>query len=131
MAGRSSTKLFQFNQKYCEAIGIKSAPNRHTLNSKHLIFVVFSLQFAFTIATFLVTDAKSMGEYGTGFFTLITIAEATVAHFLTLWEVGEISKFTENCEKFIEKSEYDFSSIERSLDFFLLQITTTFVHSLL
>lgn len=106
MAG-ASIKLFQFNQKFCQTMGIKlSRSNKNRYVFEHVIFVIFETLFAITLVAFLLYDAESMGEYGATFFTLITIMLAFVIYFVMVWKIQNIMKFTENCERFIEKSIY-------------------------
>lgn len=59
---------------------------------------ICAAQYAMVLVTFLVYDAKSMGEYG-------TVAEAMPAYFIMLWKLENILKLIENCEGFIEMSE--------------------------
>lgn len=80
-------------------------PNHYTLNSINVIFIIGFAEYTTASVAFLVYDAKSMGEYGIVFFTLLAVIEATVGYFITIWELEDILKFIENCEKFIEKRE--------------------------
>lgn len=108
MAGRNSIKLFQFNQKYCEAIGIflpRSNYTRYKLIVLNLIFIFSSAEFAMTSAAFLVYDATSMGEYGITFLILIGIMKAVVDYYAILWKLADFFKFIESCEAFIGKSK--------------------------
>lgn len=114
MAGVNPIKLFQFNQKYCETIGIsmcQSNQNFYKLNAKNVLFVICVVQLSIASATFLVFDANSMGEYGITSHILITIVKCMVDYFIALRRLEAIVKFTKNCEAFIEKSE----KIESSL----------------
>lgn len=104
----STIKMFQFNQKFCQIIGIKlpkTNGNRYTFEPVHLIFVICLTLFAMTLLAFLVYDAKSMVEYGIIFLMLITIILTLVVYFITIWRMKDILKFTENCETFIERSK--------------------------
>lgn len=110
MDGRNLIKLFQFNQKYCETIGIRllaSNQSHYRLNSKNLILIFFVVQFAIASAAFVVYDAESMGEYGVTFFVFIATVISMVDYSITIWKREFISTFTENCEVFIEKSKLD------------------------
>lgn len=107
MAGRS-IKLFQFNQEFCQTIGIElpqSNRNRYKRKAINLILIVCLVQYATATAGFLVYDAKSMGEYSVTFFAMICIIEALIDYLIIIWKLEDISKFIENCEKLIGKSE--------------------------
>lgn len=103
-----SIKLFEFNQKYCQAIGIelqRSNRNRYSSNLKNAIFVFFVAQFAAAALAFMFYDAKTIGQYGVPFFALLWSIEALVAYFITIWKLKEFAEFTKYCEEFIEKSK--------------------------
>lgn len=104
MAGGNSMKLFQFNRKYCQTIGIKS-PQSNTFNAINWIFVVCVAQFALTSAAFMLFDANSMGEYGVTFVAVVCAVEAMAIYTIIIWKLEDISKFIEKCEAFIEDSE--------------------------
>lgn len=107
MAGRS-INLFQFNQKFCEIIGVKlpeANPNGHIFNLINLGVVISLTVFIMPTAAYLLYDANSMAEYGIVFYILICGIEGMVVYFITIWEIDEILEFIENCEEFIEKSE--------------------------
>lgn len=97
----SSIKQFQFNQSFCQHVGIKSAQ----FNAINAIAVIFVAQATMASIAFLVYDAKSMVEYGAIFFYIITIVEAMDVYFIMLRKLEETRKFIENCEGFIEKSK--------------------------
>lgn len=105
MAG-GSFQLFQFTQKYCQAIGIhvpKSNDNRSRFNSKNLVFVLCLAQYGMASVTSLVYNAKSMGEYGIVFLILIDIIDSAAAYFIIVWKLEDMLKFIGNCEGFVEK----------------------------
>lgn len=104
MAG-CSIKLFEFNRKFSHLIGIRLPQNRSMLNAKNVILVICLSQFVIALVGFLVYDAKSMGEYSAAFFPFVSGIEALSAYVITIWEFGNILKFIENCEKFIEMSK--------------------------
>lgn len=111
MAG-DSIKLFQFNQKYCQMVGIKAPKtidNRNKLELKQLIFAIFAILFEIELLAFLVNDAESMGEYGITIYFLCTALLALFDHSMLIWTMEDILKFTEYCEAFIEKSKSTFS----------------------
>lgn len=105
MAG-GPVKLFEFNQTYCQAIGIESPePNRNKFKAKHMIYIIFETNFELALFGFLMYDAKSMGEYGVTFFAMISTANAVGLYFITFWKVEKISQFIEHFEAIIEKSK--------------------------
>lgn len=63
------------------------------------------VQFLLTSIAFLAFEATSMFDYGFGFFTLITMANATVIYILFIGQLENTFDFIENCEKFIGKSK--------------------------
>lgn len=109
MAG--SIKLFQFNKRFCQTIGIfvpQTDYDRSIKTSKNVIFVVCVVQFALASIAFLLYDAKSMGEFGEIFFMVICSIEAMCSYFINVWNFEDILKFIENCEAFIEKSTFEY-----------------------
>lgn len=120
MAGASSIKLFEFNQKYCQTIGIRlPKPNRKSQfpsNAKNVFYVASWVQFSIALVAYLLLDAKHNVEYGIAFYTLISIIESMVAYFITLWKLEDISKFTKTCEAFIERSKLEWSLIDRTIE---------------
>lgn len=120
MTSGNSIKLFQFNQKICQTIGIfvpQLNPNHYALNSMNLIMFIILAQFAVTLIAFVVYDAKAMGEYGAIFFSTTCVIKAMFDYFITIWKVKDILKMIENCEGFIEKSESIAKQLLRILDF--------------
>lgn len=109
MAG-SSTRLFQFNQNYCQVIGIKSPKSNENLykcKSIRFIFVIFETIFAIALLAFLLYDAESMGEYGITFHIFNTAIAVVFFYFIMISKMNDILLFTENCEKFIKKSKFN------------------------
>lgn len=108
MTGGNSIRLFQRMQQYCQTIGIPmlhTNQNRHSLNTKNFIFAICLAQGAMASAAFLVSDAKSMSEYGATFFSLICVIKATLDYFILNWKLDDVLKFIKTCERFIEKSK--------------------------
>lgn len=63
----NSAQLFQFNQMYCEKIGIgflRSNSNQPNVNLLNLAIAICSAQFGMALIAFRLYDTKSMGEYG-------------------------------------------------------------------
>lgn len=109
MADPNSTKLFQFNQKYGQMIGIElSQPskNRYAFNSTQLFLLISSTQFAMALLAFLVYDAETMAEYGITFVALITIIQAMVTYLNNISKLEYTLKFIENCQHFIENRKW-------------------------
>lgn len=108
MAEGNSIKLFRFNQKYCQAIGIKlpqMKQNRHKFNAVNWSFVICATEFAMTLLGFLAYDASSMAEYSANFYTLICIINAIFDYLILVWKLEDVLKYIDNCEKFIEESK--------------------------
>lgn len=104
----SSIKLFQFLRKFQRAIGISaSQSNREqcSINFKTTIFLISSLQFAFTVGVYLAHEASGMFAYGFGVLIFISLINGIIVYLLTIWQAKNTSKCIENCERFIEKSE--------------------------
>lgn len=109
MAGHS-VKLFQFIKKYYQImLGIYSPEsanqNRCSFKRKNWCFLFgFSESFVLSMA-FLLSDGKSMYDSGSAFFLLICTICTTSFYLISIWEMGNMTKLTENCEVFIEKSK--------------------------
>lgn len=123
MAGKS-IKLFQLNQKYCQALGMelpKSNENHCTL--MYWIFVISQTVFGTALFAFLVYDAESMGEYGMTLIALIIIMAILVIYFTTILQMNEILDFIEQCEILIGKSKYAKMLWQRTLFFLFSNLT--------
>lgn len=108
MASRHSIKLFQFNKKFCQTAGIfvrRSNQSRCTFLVVKLALVICMAQYAIATAAFIVYDAKSMDEYTATIFILLSAINTASDYSFTVCKMEHISKFTENCEALIEKSE--------------------------
>lgn len=116
----SSVKLFQFNPKYCETIGInlpESNESRYLYKVKRVIYVIFEASFWIPSLAFLLADAELMEDYGMTFFNLITITFTWAMYFMTSWKMDDISEFIEKCEAFIQKSKSACSYEDNSIFF--------------
>lgn len=98
-------KLFQRFQKFHQMriIGISSF--QANSNSRKTFGLIFFGQFTVTTVAFLVFDAKSLFDYGFGFFTVITAINFNIMYLIFIWEFENTYKFIGNCERFIEKSK--------------------------
>lgn len=108
MAGGNSIKLFQFNEKLCQTLGIfavKFNSNRHKSNAINVIFAICLTHFAMTSVAFLFYDAKSMDDYGVAILELNCITVALAYYFVSIWKMEDCLKSIENCEQFIETSK--------------------------
>lgn len=109
MVNDSEIKLFQFNQKFCQMVGIgvrqMNKMCRYKVRAINTMFAISSVQFAMAALAFLLYDATSKGEYGACTFANLNTIEAVVDYFIMIWKAEEILKFIETCERFIEKSE--------------------------
>lgn len=136
-----SIELFQFNQKYCQTIGIHMAQtkkDRHTVNSIRLVFSVVLLLYSMASVAYVVYDAETISDYGACFFVLIAVAETVTMYLVTISKWKDILIFTENCERFIEKRKLKeqnknemsghFFSVQKKCEIFLpffKQVKTT------
>ena len=106
---RDKIKLFKFNLKIYQEIVV--FPPQHDLNHnpnnlrKQLYLLCFA-QFFISTTAYLWFQANSMTEYGLVFFTCISIALSFTYYLTELWRINKILNYIENCERFIEKSEY-------------------------
>lgn len=133
MAGRNSIKLFQFNQKYSQSVGIclpKSSQRRFSINPINLLFIISLSLFLAASFAFILHDAKSMRDYGVEFFTIISIIEAMFMYSIPVWQLKNMLKFIEHCEGFIETSKIN--QINQSIDitiasYFDLSLTVWFI----
>lgn len=108
MAGPNTIKLFQFNQKFCQTIGIQppqATQNRFEFNTINVIFIICMAQFAMALTAFTLYDANSMDAYGATFVALVCVIEGFGLYSLTIRKMEDILRFTEHCEQFIEKSK--------------------------
>lgn len=104
MAGGDKIKLFQFIQRTYQTFGIyplQSNQNGSAINLRKFGFLFNLVQFFLSTTAYLLIEANSLNKYGMGFYTSITIAV-----FSFFWKMKNISNYIENCERFIEKSEY-------------------------
>lgn len=119
MAG--SIKFLHFIQKFHRIIGIRlSQPEQKIVfalfkrkcvtisisSFKIIIFLIFCTQILFTTVAFLLFDAKSMFDYGLALFIFISTICGIAIYVIFVWQSKNTLKFIENCESFIEKSEY-------------------------
>lgn len=101
MAGHP-VKLFLFIQNFCRAIGIHLPYSR-----KNVIFLICLAQSVLSTLAFLLSEAKSVVDFGTALFFLSTLVLAMALYLILIWKMENISKFIENCEAFIETSKYE------------------------
>lgn len=107
MAG--SIRFLQFVQKFYRIIGIdpsQRGQNQRSTNSTQKFFLIGSAQSMFTTAAFLMFEATSIFNYGYAFYILISIINSATIYVIFILRSGNTSKFIENCERFIAKSEY-------------------------
>lgn len=100
-----SIKIFQFVQKCNQTFGIYSNQKCDSFNSTKIVILISFALFMLTTAAFLLFKAKSMFEYGFVFFLLATVTNATAIYLIFICTSRNASKFIENCERFIGKSE--------------------------
>lgn len=104
MAG--SIRFLQFVQKFYQIIGVGRNQAPHSTRSTQKFFLIGSAQSMFTTAAFLMYEATSIFNYGYAFYILISIINSATIYVVFIWRSENTSKFIENCERFIEKSEY-------------------------
>lgn len=108
MASQNSIKLFQFFQRYCEAIGMEvpqSNENRFKLNAMSLFFIFSLIEYWIASAAFMLFDANSMSEYGMTFVILCCDGIVIIVYSVMIWQLKDISNYIEFCERFIEMSK--------------------------
>lgn len=106
MAERS-VKFFLFIQKYYNAVGIHSPQTNQTrcsFNRKNVIFCVCMMQLMLSITAFLLFKAKTVLDFGPSIFFLLCLILGITSYLIPIWQMGNLSKFIENCEAFIETS---------------------------
>lgn len=109
MAGGSKIELFKFIRKTYQDIGFLSPQSNrngsffNTKNWLHLFCVTIS--FLSTTA-YLLFEAAAMTEYGVAFFVATSILLAIIKYSIICWQMENVLSYIENCERFIEKSEY-------------------------
>lgn len=129
MAGNDEIKLFQFIQKTYKNIDIhQSEPNgnRSPLNLKNVFILFCHAQFFISSTTYILFNAKSMIEYGMAFFICTSIVASGTVYLVLTWQIKITLNYIENCERFIEKSEYTISTL-KSLHFWRPLLTLCFL----
>lgn len=109
MAGGDRIKLFKFIQKSYQEIGIHSShsdQNCRSINLKVWFILLCHAHFFISSAANLVFEANSMIEYGMACYTCSTTVFSIVTYLISFWQMENILSYIENCERFIEKSEY-------------------------
>lgn len=109
MTGGGTIELFSFIQKVYQDIGIfppksNQSPKSH-INLKNWFILFCLVQFFISTAAFLF-HANSMIEYGMVFFACTTTVLSITVYLIIVWQMKNILKYIENCERFVEKSEY-------------------------
>lgn len=102
-------KLFQFTQKFYKLTGIRPPqPNQlqSSINLTNKIYLICLAQVNFSTIAFIVFEAHSMLWYGYGFFLVINFTTFIIVYTIYMMKAASLFKFFEECEEFIEKSEY-------------------------
>lgn len=105
----NSIRLFQFVQKFHRAIGINpshSHRNHTSINFRSTIFQICATPYLFSSFAFLVLDATSLFDYGSGFFGFSTMFNILTIYLLFMRQSENTFKFIESCETFIATSKY-------------------------
>lgn len=109
MVDRGRIKLFLFIQQTYQDIGVHASESDESgsdINPNRRRFVVGLGQMFITSAAYLLVEANSMFEYGRAFYTFITVLLSMILYSIMIWQMEKILNYIENCELFIEKSEY-------------------------
>lgn len=107
---RVTVKLFQNVLTYFEAMGIYSlqSDQAQSYNGKKLL-IPLSLAIMFTsTSAFLVFKAAAVFEYAICFYFGITRPTAVAIFLILSFQMPNIIKFIENCEQFVNRSEWKF-----------------------
>lgn len=129
-SGDDKIKLFKFTQKLYRNIGIlppKSNPRISSpINLKNFLFLLCLTQFFTSTVAYLWFDVHSMTQYGVTFYSCTSIAFAITLYVILLWQMENILKYIQNCERFIEKSEYLLQNRRNKQTFHLIWINSLF-----
>lgn len=102
-------KLFQFIQTHYQTTGMYSpsqADQNHSLNKNvWLIFLCF-VQFEFTLVTFLLFKAESIGEMIISYLVSITFAFYVIVIPVSTLKIPKVLQLIEKFDEFIRKSKY-------------------------
>lgn len=107
--GGRTIKLFKFIQKSFQGIGIYPPQLNQTHNPINPTFwlnLFCHAQFFVSSTAYLLFEADSMIEYGLVFFIDATVIGCFIFYLISFWETKAIFNYIENCERFVEKSEY-------------------------
>lgn len=107
-----SIQLFQFVQKFHQTIGINLfQPNQNecstTISARTTTIFACMIQFTLSVFAYLVFEAKSLFDYGIGFFAIICSIAGILICALFVSQQQNFSKFIKICEEFIEKSKHN------------------------
>lgn len=120
MAGGDSIKLFQFIQKYYRAIGIhkpeSNQVDRQSFNSINWFFFLNVIPMLIATTAFFLYKAESMFEYGLSVYYVFSLTFGEIFYVLPIWQTENLSKFIENCERFIEKSKQNYNDVTTLID---------------
>lgn len=105
MAG--SIKLFQFNKKLYEMLGVYPHQNNEKIlfNSRNLFILFCCAQFCISMAAFFIFKAKTMQEYNISIYMSLTQFYIMINFLLLMWQISNILNLITDFEEFIEKSE--------------------------
>lgn len=106
MAGQ--IQLFRSLHGFYREIGInlRQSNEKWSLNWRNLFVLFFLLAMTIAIVAFLLFNAKSVIEFGLGFYGCVTTICCTMNLLLLLWQSTDISKLIESSSEFIGKSKY-------------------------
>lgn len=102
-------KLFQFFQNCQQTIGIdqfEQDQKKRSINSTRMIFLISFAQLMLTMIAFLAFEAESIIDYGFTFWAITCLNNGCGNYSIFIWQSENTLKFIEDCEAFIEKSEF-------------------------
>lgn len=109
MAG--SIKLFQFLQTFHRILGIyASQPHQKqcSINPMNTICMICLVQMTLSTSAFLVLEAKTVFEFGLGYFMSMAVSSVIGIYFIFIGQLQNTLNFIDNCEGFVTKSKYSF-----------------------
>lgn len=103
-----SIRLFSFNRKYFDAIGIYLLQTNGTgpsFNSKNRVLLISFVLLALPSGAFFIFDAKSMLEYGISFFGASATLFMMSVYLMMIAQMENVRLFLESCERFMGNSK--------------------------
>lgn len=83
----------------------QSSQKADSINVRNKICLICDGQMTFTAFAYCLFEAKTIFEYGFGFYIVICMINGIVLDLLFTWKCENILKLIENCEEFMKKSK--------------------------